>query len=139
LGHVIVFRDITAIVEAENLKDELVMQMSHELRTPLTAARGYVDLIQTLDNSGLSDQAQVFIGNANTSLTTLERMVNQVIDVSALISNRFTLHFEAFDLARLLHDQVATWTTVMRERDITLSLFVSPAKVHIEGDQHWLA
>jgi signal transduction histidine kinase len=139
LGHVIVFRDITAIVEAENLKDEMIMQMSHELRTPLTAARGYIDLTRMLDASQVGEQASTFLASVASNLSTLERMVNQVIDVSALISNRFTLHFERFDLAKMLHDQVAAWNPMMQERELILSLFVSPPSLPIEGDPHWLA
>jgi signal transduction histidine kinase len=139
LGHVIVFRDITAIVEAENLKDEMIMQMSHELRTPLTAARGYVDLAKMLGPSAMNQQASEFIGVAANNLTTLERMVNQVIDVSSLISNRFTLNFITFDLARMLHEQVAAWKPMMDERELTLSLLTAPPSLQIEADSHWIA
>ncbi len=139
LGYVIVFRNITAIVEAEGLKDELIMQMSHELRTPLTATRGYIDLIKTLDRPNLSQQSQTFIDNAANSLSTLERMVDQVIDVSALVSNRFTLNFETFNLAQLLQDRVDVWSPVMQERELTLSLSVSPLQIELEGDAHWLS
>ncbi len=138
LGHVIVFRDITALAEAERLKDELIQQMSHELRTPLTAARGYIDLVKMLEQTNLTDQGSIFLGSATDSLSTLERMVDQVIDVSTLISNEFTPHFAPFNLAKLLSDQVDEWTPAARERDLTISLYLSASTINVEGDEKWL-
>ena len=45
IGHIMTFQDITALIETERVKDDLIKQMSHELRTPLTTIRGYVELI----------------------------------------------------------------------------------------------
>ncbi len=77
--------------------------------------------------------------NATDNLSVLERMVNQVIDVSALISNQFTLNFEVFNMAQLLGDQVAGWSPTMRSRELNLSLFVSKQKLQMEGDPRWLS
>jgi signal transduction histidine kinase len=138
LGHVIVFHDITPLVEAERLKDELIMQMSHELRTPLTAARGYADLLKTLDGENLSDQGDDFLQKTVDHLTILERMVNQVIDVSAIISNRFTIDATQFNLGKLLRECIAAWEARAAERELELTLTVSSDNLRIEGDRYHL-
>ena len=51
LGTVVVVRDVTAEVEAEQLKDAFVAHVSHELRTPLTAIKGYTGLLLTTAGS----------------------------------------------------------------------------------------
>ena len=53
--------------------------------------------------------------NTTNSLTTLGRMIEQVINVSALISNEFTLHFEPFNLSELLNAKAAEWTMLDTE------------------------
>jgi two-component system phosphate regulon sensor histidine kinase PhoR len=138
LGYVIVFRDITALAEAERLKDELIQQMSHELRTPLTAARGYVDLIKALDGANISEQGKTFIMGATESLSTLARMVEQVIGISTMVSNQFTLQFEVFNLAQLLSDEVALWSPTIEERELSISLYLSSNTLNVEADEHWL-
>jgi two-component system sensor histidine kinase VicK len=135
LGHVIVFRDITPLVEAERLKDELILQMSHELRTPLAAARGYIDLVRMFDQSNISEQSIGFVDNAVTSLDTLERLINQVIDVSAVVSDRFRLNIEQFNLVDVLWEQVTTWTPLLGGRELTLSTLIETAAIPIEGDR----
>jgi two-component system, OmpR family, sensor histidine kinase VicK len=135
LGHVIVFRDITPIILSEKLKDELVLQMSHELRTPLSAIRGYVDLVQMFEKDKLSAQSIGFIENATDNLTTLERLINQVVDVSGMIANRFTIDIETFNLAYVLNEAVKTWQPYMEKRQLRLSLSLPTNDMWIEGDQ----
>ena len=139
LGHVIVLRDVTALLNAERLKDELILQMSHELRTPLTAARGYVDIVKVLHAGQLEPQGQKFVNSALDNLTVLERMINQVIDVSAIISNRFTITIRPFNLAELLHDCVDEWQASARNRQLDVSLVLPSDEMWIEGDQHYLS
>jgi two-component system sensor histidine kinase VicK len=139
LGYVIVFRDITALVESERLKDELMLQMSHELRTPLAAARGFVDLVKMLDGKNLSEQSNMYIDSATDSMTTLERMVNQVIDVSSIVSDRFTIEVEMSNLSHVLDQLVAVWKPIAAKRDLTLTLFRPSSDLWIEGDPRHLA
>ncbi len=43
-GSVIVFNDVTELMDALEAKDDFLHRVSHELRTPLTSILGYVDL-----------------------------------------------------------------------------------------------
>jgi signal transduction histidine kinase len=135
LGYAIVFRDITAIIQSEKLKDEMVLQMSHELRTPLAAIRGYVDLVKMFDGANITEQSLGFIESATDNLTTLERLVNQVIDVSAMISNRFSIDFETFNLAYLLQNIAESWIPIMKKRNLRFSLALPTSNMWIEGDE----
>lgn len=134
LGYVLVFRDITAIMEAEQIKDELILQLSHELRTPLTAARGYVDLLQMLERDQLSERGVMFVNSAMESLTTLERMVNQVIDVSAIMADRFTIETIEVNLSDILKELVETWTPTMQQRNHQVILNLLHRHIWIDAD-----
>jgi len=140
LGYVMVFRDITALIEAERAKDEMILQLSHELRTPLTAIRGYVDLAIMIEGHKLSDQGNTFLANATDGLITLERMLNQVIDVSAILANQFTINPEVFNLSDVLRERAAFWQPIVERRNQTLSLTLPPnPQGCIEGDPTRLA
>lgn len=133
LGYVIIFRNITALIESERLKDEMILQMSHELRTPLTAARGYTDLLKMMERN-LNAQSQTFIENIMGSLTTLERMISQVIDVSTIISNRFSIDTDMFNVSQVLNEQVKVWQPLMAQRDLNLLATIAPSTLWVEGD-----
>jgi signal transduction histidine kinase/HAMP domain-containing protein len=139
MGHVLAFRDISALVESERLKDELILQMSHELRTPLTGARGYVDLLRVLEQNKFTEQGQRFVDGALTSMTTLERMVNKVIDVSAIITGHFSIDITRVDLAELLYDCARDWAEPARERRLDFTVSVPAGEIWIDGDRRYLA
>jgi len=44
-GGVVVFRDVSARLVVERMKNEFVSVVSHELRTPLTSIRGSLGLL----------------------------------------------------------------------------------------------
>ncbi len=139
LGHVIVFHDLTALVESERLKDELILQMSHELRTPLTAARGYVDLVRVFEKDNISEQGRQFVDNTIVSLSDLERMINQVIDVSAIIANRFSIHSQPVNLAELVTEAAERWRGAARARELQLTVTVPCDELWVRGDERYLA
>jgi two-component system phosphate regulon sensor histidine kinase PhoR len=65
-------------------------------------------------------------------------MVNQVIDVSAIISNRFTIDATRFNLGKLLRECVAAWEARAADRELELALTVSSDELWIEGDRYHL-
>lgn len=138
MGHVLAFRDITALVESERLKDNLILQMSHELRTPLTAARGYVDLVRTFEEHNLTDEGQRFIDNSLGSMTTLQRMIDQVIDVSSIITDRFTVAFYQVNIAELIVECAERWSHVAEARQLSLSVTLPTDEIWMHGDSRYL-
>ncbi|MBI5959191.1 MAG: HAMP domain-containing protein [Chloroflexi bacterium] len=140
LGHVIVFRDVTALIASERLKDEMLLQMSHELRTPLTAARGFADLVRLIDGKVMSEQGQGFIGKVTEHLVILEHMINQAVDVSSILANRFELRIEALSLAELIRSGAEQWDTLAHKRDVSLSVSLpGDNELWIEGDKRYLS
>jgi two-component system, OmpR family, sensor histidine kinase VicK len=136
LGHIMTFQDITILIETERAKDDLIKQMSHELRTPLTSIRGYVELVKILE-PGLSQQGHDFIGTALNGLSVMERMVNEVIEVSVIVSNRFELDRRMFDLSPALNRLVEQWQPVCATRQLLLTLQMPP-RLSLEADEERL-
>jgi signal transduction histidine kinase len=136
LGYVVVFRDITAVIQAEQLKDAMMKQLSHELRTPLSAARGYLELAMMLGQTAIPAQSMGYLDQSLGGLNTLERMVNQVIDVSAILSDQFYIEMEAFDLHEMIDQQVQNWTPIVEKRELSLAFENAVGRLEIEGDPH---
>lgn len=135
LGHVVVLRDITALIEAEALKDDIILQLSHELRTPLTASRGYIDLLRLFGAD--SDQAGTFIVKSIEQLDVLGDMIQQVIEVSATLSTRLELTMTRINLSALLEDLAHEHLPKMEAGELAFTAHI-PDAVWICGDGNHL-
>lgn len=134
LGYVMVFRDVTSLVEAEQVKDEVILQLSHELRTPLTAAKGYVELVKMMGASSLPDMYVDFLDKAHIQIKTLSGMIDQVVEVNAIMANRFSIEIKQFDLTAMLETIAESLRERIEANDHTYIVAVPDFPVMIEGD-----
>ena len=91
----VVHQDVTALKEAEYLKDEFVGIVAHELRTPLAALRGFADmlLVQTARRRGpkLADWQQEALEEIELAVKRLVDLTEELLDVTRLQAGRLLL------------------------------------------------
>lgn len=138
LGHAIWFRDITRLMRAEQMKDQLMMQMSHELRTPLSAARGYLDLVRMLETDSLTDTGIDYMDKALVGMSTLETMLNHVIDVNSMIAGRFEIKQEHFNLVEIVCAQVDEWQPRFKEKNFNVTVMSEAEHLPVYGDAFYI-
>ncbi|GAA4368965.1 sensor histidine kinase [Paeniglutamicibacter cryotolerans] len=76
-GAVLVFKDVTALITASQVKDRFLANISHELRTPLTSILGYLELVQ--DFPGVPAPAVQFTQVAERNTHRLKRLVDDLL------------------------------------------------------------
>ncbi|MFK4297959.1 two-component system phosphate regulon sensor histidine kinase PhoR [Arthrobacter sp. GAS37] len=104
LGSVIVFGDVTALVDALAAKDDFVSNVSHEFRTPLTSITGYVDLVlEEAENlpTWVVQQLEIVQRNA-------DRLLSLVSDLMAVRSGHMIVQPHAVDVSELVKSSVAS-------------------------------
>jgi PAS domain S-box-containing protein len=104
LGRVVFIHDITAEHAARRARDELLSVASHELRTPLTSIKGFAQLLRReLDGLGAAvpPRARRHLDAVMRQIDRLNRLVNELLDVSRIETGRLVLHPERCDLAAL--------------------------------------
>ena len=102
---IVVHQDVTALKEAEELKDEFIGIAAHELRTPLAVLKGFEQtlIIQTARGNGpvLAEwQTEALQGIEQATLRLIE-LTEDLLDVTRLQAGRLELHLEATDLVAL--------------------------------------
>jgi two-component system phosphate regulon sensor histidine kinase PhoR len=83
--------DIDDQRKAIEKKDEFIGIASHELKTPLTTLKGYLQLIAGFKKQPVPDQVKSFIIRAESSISKLQTLVNDLLDVSKIQAGK--LHF----------------------------------------------
>ncbi|MEO6102441.1 MAG: HAMP domain-containing sensor histidine kinase, partial [Pseudoxanthomonas sp.] len=123
-------------LHASRLKDEFLATLSHELRTPMTPILGWAQILQR--NAGGSPQvlqaAEVIERNARAQ----NRIVDDLLDMSQIVSGKVRLDARAVDLAEVIADSIDTVTTAAQARGIVLERDIDPTVGLIAGDAHRL-
>ena len=93
---------LMAAEEANKAKSRFLSNMSHDIRTPMNAIMG----MTSIGLSHIDEKARVHdcLGKIQTAATHLMSLVNDVLDMSRIDSDRLTLNEEPFSLADLIHD-----------------------------------
>jgi len=89
---------------ANRLKDEFLAAVSHELRTPLTVILGWVQLAKV--GQVPADRHLDLIARIGRNAETLARLVNDLLDLSRLVSGRYALDLGAVAVVELLDSTI---------------------------------
>lgn len=91
--------------EANRAKDEFLANLSHELRTPMTAILGWAHLLQIGDLE--PDQVAVGLQTIRQSGEAQAKLIDDLLDVSRIVTGKLHLNPVAVDLAAILQNAVA--------------------------------
>lgn len=80
---------------ANAAKSQFLAMMSHEIRTPLNAVMGLLDALQ---QSLLDDEQVAWVSQMDKSAQLLLTIINDVLDLSRIESERFSLHPELVNI-----------------------------------------
>ena len=94
---------------ANRSKSIFLAKMSHELRTPLNAVIGYSEiLLENFEDVGKGEEKLLDLQRINSSGKHLLSLVDEVLDLSKIESNKIDLRLENVDFAALAGDVITT-------------------------------
>jgi PAS domain S-box-containing protein len=120
------------IQAADRLKDEFLATLSHELRTPLNAILGYARLLHSGSVSGEKVAKAVEIVERNASALT--QMVEDVLDVSRIISGKMRLTIQPVDLPSVVQNAVESVAPTAEMKQLRVQTSIDPNAGPISGD-----
>ncbi|MEI9943648.1 MAG: ATP-binding protein [Chitinophagaceae bacterium] len=96
-------------------KDEFISIASHELKTPLTTIKGYLDLLNTIEEKQPNKQ---FVQKASSNVIKLEKLIHDLLDVSKIQSGQLQFNMKEFDIDLLLDETIAATQMVTGSHSI---------------------
>lgn len=137
-GFAKVTRDLTdrkrveALEEAEGRTRAFLAMLAHELRNPLAPIRNALGVLQmSPQTESLTDWSRSIIERQVTHLT---RLVDDLLDVSRITSNKVTLQKERVDLVELVGDAIEVSRPLIESHEHTLEVGASAEPLWVEGD-----
>ena len=97
------FTDIDEQKQAIKSKDEFLGMVSHELKTPLTTISGYVQLLDAVLEESENKE---FAKKAMSQVGKLDRLVNDLLDMSSLETGKLSFDLKPLQFETLLHTTI---------------------------------
>ncbi len=118
--------------EANRAKDEFLATASHELRTPLNAILGWSAMLE--QTASLDGRTSKGLQSINRNTRTLAQLVDDLLDVSRMISGKMRLEIAPMDLGEVVDAAVETILPAASAKDISIQVIVDPASRSMTGD-----
>ncbi len=117
---------------ASRAKDEFLGLLSHELRTPLNAILGWTRLLSTGNLTGEAFTRAIETIDRNASLQA--RLIEDMLDVSRIISGKLRLDAQPVDLTSVIHAAVDTSRPAADAKEIRIQIVLDFGAGSVLGD-----
>ena len=132
-GAVLAVLDLTPIRRLETVRRDFVANVSHELKTPLTVIGGFAETLA--DHDPPEAQRRQFVEAIRTSAQRMQRLVDDLLDLSRIESGGWQPHIAAVNLRALVSEAAAAIGEAATAKGVTVRAEVTDdaATVHADG------
>jgi two-component system sensor histidine kinase NblS len=132
-GIAMTVQDLTREVELNAAQSRFISNVSHELRTPLFNIKSYVETLYDMGDQLSDEQKHEFLGIANAETDRLTRLVNDVLDLSRLESDR-EWQLEPVEVEVAMDQTLRTYRLNAQEKGVTLELDCEAQLPRVRGN-----
>ncbi len=118
--------------DADRRKDEFLAMLAHELRNPLAAISMALTLMGMNEGDGSKVARQRDISARQVS--TLVRLVDDLLDVSRITQGKIALRKEAVELGAIIRNGLETTRALIESRHQELSVTTAAGPLSLDGD-----
>lgn len=118
-------------VRSRDAQARFVSMLSHELRTPLNSV---VHAASLIDSESLPIKDAELLQSLGSNALVLQQRINQVLDVAAIESGRFTLNREDFRVKNIVASVLDVTRSDAFDKDIELESTIAGNDLVLVGD-----
>lgn len=109
-----------AIKEMDDMQSSFISDVSHELRTPMTIISGFVEGV--LDGTIPEEEHKKYLEIASSEIKRLNRLVNDLLEMSRLKSGKIEYKMVPFDLNESIRKAIISFDMRLSEKKINLTV-----------------
>ncbi|MBN2375543.1 MAG: PAS domain-containing protein [Sedimentisphaerales bacterium] len=137
LGVVVVIHDVTAEKEIARIKDDFVNSVSHELKTPLASISACAEMLED-DEAADKQSRHELIGIVREQAQRLNRLIDNILNLSRIESGMFKAHKENLNLTDLVRQVISAMRPQAAEKNITINQEINCTELLIFADPDML-
>jgi len=124
--------DKMTALRANEAKSLFLANMSHEIRTPLNGIVGFTEILRSTE---LTPEQEEFLSIIDKSSENLLSIINNILDLSKIESNKIEIENVVFDSAAEFESAVETYAVGAAEKNIDLNFYMDPTiSPKLKGD-----
>lgn len=116
----------------QNRKDFL-SNISHELRSPITSIRGFI--AGMIDGVIPKDKENYYLGVVYEEINRLTRLVNDLLDLAAMESGKFSMKITEVDLNEVIRISLIKFETRIKDKALRVDVTLDSNQVFVAADR----
>lgn len=121
-----------SIAKVEKNRREFISNVSHEIRSPITSIKGFIGGI--LDGVIPKEKEKYYLSLAFDETQRLTRLVNDLLDLSAIDAGQLTLNISSININELIRRTVIKFETKVKERKLNVDVCFNQDNLYVVGD-----
>jgi len=133
-GTLVSLRDVTKDRIVDQMKTDFISMVSHELRTPLATIKEGVNLVLDRSMGGIVPAQEKILAAAFKNISRLERIIDDLLDVSKIEAGKMDLRRQAVNLSELAKTAAATFEFRLKEKGLRFVFKSEPPQIMVYAD-----
>ncbi|HEY6975792.1 MAG TPA: HAMP domain-containing sensor histidine kinase [Chitinophagaceae bacterium] len=130
----ILTQNFEKLKEVEVLRRELIANISHDLRTPISIMHGYIETLIMKERTIPGEDRKRYLNTIYDSTQKLEKLVNELFELSKLEANQVQPVKEPFFISELVSDISNKYQLLAKDKRITLNTKLSKEPQQVFAD-----
>jgi signal transduction histidine kinase len=126
--------NIDELKKTDTLRRELIANVSHDLRNPLASIKGYLETIQIKEKSLTEEERRKYIAILLDTTNGLEKLVEQLFELSKLDAKQITPTYEPFLLKEIVYDVMSKFNPRAEKARVTLDADIPDGLPQVYAD-----
>lgn len=122
-----------SLAQVEKNRRDFISNVSHELRSPITSIKGFVAGI--LDGVIPKDKENYYMKIVYDEVTRLSRLVNELLDLSAMEAGKLNLKISEFDINEIIRICIINLEPKIKHKKLEVDVVLEGNHLYVSGDR----
>jgi len=127
------FRDVSAVLQAEEMRSDFVANVSHELRSPLSSITGFIETLKGPAKNDAAAQTR-FLDLMEQEAVRMARLIADLLSLSTVEAKRRQRPQDSIDVVAIAQQVQALFEKSAADQERTIELIVPEPIALIPGD-----